>query len=56
MGLEQRVGNSKRAARNSFYRWQAEHGNTNNITNWRMILARKFKIPITEVRRILGEE
>lgn len=54
MGLEQRVRASRRAARNSFYRWQSTYGNA-EITNWRMIIARRFKISIAEVRRILGE-
>lgn len=55
MGLEQRVRDSRRSARNSFYRWQAEYGNAPGVTNWRMIIARRFKIPISKVRKILGE-
>lgn len=56
MGLEQRVRAYKRSARNQFYRQQAEWGTPAWLTNWRMIIARKFGIPISEVRRILGEE
>lgn len=56
MGLEQRVRASKRKARNSFYRYRAHYGNPSGVTNWRMLLARRFRIPISEVRRILGED
>lgn len=56
MGLEQRVRAYRRSARNQFYRQQAEWGTSAWLTNWRMIIARKFGIPIAEVRRILGEE
>jgi hypothetical protein len=59
MGLEQRVRAMKRGARNSFYRDYADgymgyrgHG----ITNWRMLIARRLRIPVAEVRRLLGEE
>lgn len=53
MSLEQRVQAYKRSARNEFYRWQAGYGNAPGVTNWRMLIAQKFKIPIAEVRRIL---
>lgn len=56
MGLEQRVRAYRRSARDSFYRQQAEWGTPPWLTNWRMIIARKFSIPVAEVRRILGEE
>ena len=56
MSLEQRVRAMRRSARNSFYREQADYGNPSGISNWRMLIARKFKIPIAEVRRILGED
>jgi hypothetical protein len=46
----------RRSARNSFYRQQAEYGNPPGVTNWRMLIARKFCIPVAEVRRILGEK
>jgi hypothetical protein len=26
------------------------------ITNWRMLIARRLRIPVAEVRRLLGEE
>jgi len=55
VSLEQRVRAYRRSARNSFYRTQAEYGNIGGVTNWRMIIARRFKIPVKEVRRILGE-
>jgi hypothetical protein len=55
MSLEQRVRAMRRSARNSFYRQQAEWGNPPDLTNWRMLIAQRFKIPIAEVRRILGE-
>ena len=55
MGLEQRVRAMRRSARDSFYRQQAEWGNAPGVTNWRMIIARRMRIPIAEVRRILGE-
>lgn len=57
MGLEQRVRNYKRSARRQFYRYQAEYGIPAhwNLTNWRMIIARRFGIPISRVREILGE-
>ena len=53
MSLEQRVRAYRRSARNSFYRQQAEYGNSPKVTNWRMLIARRFEIPIAEVRRIL---
>jgi hypothetical protein len=56
MSLEQRVRAYRRSARNEFYRMQAEWGTPPWLSNWRMIIARKFKISINEVRRILGEE
>lgn len=56
MGIEQRVRASKRSARNSYYRQLNEYGGWGpNVTNWRMLIARQFKISIAEVRRILGE-
>lgn len=54
MGLEQRVRAMRRSARNDFYRWQALYGN-GRVTNWRMLIARRLKIPVAEVRRLLGE-
>ena len=57
MSLEQRVRAYRRSARNSFYRQRDEyHWDWGTVTNWRMLIARKFKIPVAEVRRILGEE
>lgn len=56
MSIEQRVRAMRRSARDDFYRWQAEYGNRPGITNWRMLIARRLKIPISRVRRILGEE
>jgi hypothetical protein len=56
MGLEQRVRAYRRSARDSFYRQRAEWGNPAWLTNWRMLIARKFGISIAEVRRMLGEE
>lgn len=53
MGLEQRVRAYRRSARNSFYRQQADWGP--GVTNWRMLIARRFGIPVAEVRRILSE-
>jgi len=56
VSVEQRVRAMKRSARNGFYRQQNEYGgNLPGVTNWRMLIARRFKIPIAEVRRILGE-
>jgi hypothetical protein len=55
VSTEQRVRAYRRSARDSFYRRQAEWGNLPGVTNWRMIIARKFKLPVAEVRRILGE-
>jgi hypothetical protein len=56
VSLEQRVRAMRRSARNDFYRQQNEFGgNAPGITNWRMLIARKLKISIAEVRRILGE-
>jgi hypothetical protein len=52
MGLDQRVRAYKRSARNSFYRYPELYGRA-GITNWRMIIARHFKISIAEVRQIL---
>jgi hypothetical protein len=31
-------------------------GYWNEVTNWRMLIAQKFKIPISKVREILGED
>jgi hypothetical protein len=45
----------RRSARDDFYRRQAEYGDAPGVTNWRMLIARCFKIPVAEVRRILGE-
>lgn len=56
MGLEQRVRANKKSARNAFYRQQRYYGNLPGITNWRMLIARKFKIPISRVREILAED
>lgn len=53
MSVEQRVRAYARSARNSFYRQRAEWGTPPDLTNWRMLVARRFKIPIAEVRRIL---
>lgn len=55
MSIEQRVQASRRAARRSFYRMREQGGNPPGVTNWRMLIARRFKIPVSEVRRILGE-
>lgn len=55
MGTEQRVRAFRRSARDQFYRRQAEWGNAPGVTNWRMIIARQFRIPVAEVRRLLGE-
>jgi hypothetical protein len=56
MGLEERIRAYKRSARRSFYLQQNEYGgNARGITNWRMLIARRFKVSIAEVRRILGE-
>jgi hypothetical protein len=35
---------------------RAEWGTPADLTNWRMLIARRFKISIAEVRRILGEK
>jgi hypothetical protein len=57
MSLEQRVRAYRRSARNSFYWMQNEGGGYwNDVTNWRMLIAQKFKIPISKVREILGED
>jgi len=56
MSLEQRVRAYRRSARDDFYRHQADYGNAPGVTNWRMLVARRFKIRITEVRRIIGED
>lgn len=56
MSIEQRVRAMRRSARNSFYRQRNEWGNPPGITNWRMLIARRLKIPVSQVRRILGEE
>jgi hypothetical protein len=53
VSTEQRVRAYARSARNSFYRQQAEYGLPPWLTNWRMLVARRFKIPIAEVRKIL---
>lgn len=57
MGIEQRVRNYKRAARHHYYSVFAEYGwpAASNVTNWRMLIARRFGIPISRVREILGE-
>lgn len=55
MSLEQRVCAMRRSARDSLYRNQELYGRA-GITNWRMLISRTFKIPVTEVRRILGED
>jgi hypothetical protein len=54
MSLEQRVRAYRRSARDSFYSFYQRYGN-GKVTNWRMLIAQKFNIPISEVRRILGE-
>lgn len=53
MGLQQRVRAMKRQARRRFYNdiWP----NPPEVTNWRMYIARQLKIPVAEVRRLLGE-
>jgi hypothetical protein len=56
MSIEQRVRAYRRSARNSFYRQRAEYGTGPRITNWRMLIAMRFKISIAEVRRILRED
>lgn len=56
MSVEQRVRAMRRSARNSFYRMQDDFGNAPGVTNWRMLIARQFNIPIARVREILGEE
>lgn len=55
MSLEQRVRAMRRSARNDYYQDQPMYGR-GGITNWRMLIARAFKIPISKVREILGEE
>ena len=57
MSLEQRVRAMRKSARHTFYSIQADGGYRpeDRISNWRMIIARQFKISIAEVRRILGE-
>ena len=55
MSLEQRVHAYRRSARNNFYRHRGVYGNA-NVTNWRMLIARRVKIPVAEVRRLLGEK
>lgn len=55
MSLEQRVRAMRRSARDSFYRQRAEWGDSPGVTNWRMLIARRMKVPVSEVRRILGE-
>lgn len=55
MGVEQRIRAYKRSARDSFYRYQGTYGN-GGITNWRMIIARRFKISVADVRCILEEK
>jgi hypothetical protein len=54
VSLEQRVRAYQRSARDSLYRYPEIH-RLGNVTNWRMLIARQFKIPVAEVRRILGE-
>lgn len=54
MGLQQRARAMRRSARDCFYRWPEIHRG-NNVTNWRMIIARRLKVPVAEVRRLLGE-
>ena len=55
MSTEQRVRAMRRSARNSFYRMREEGLYNPRITNWRMLIAMRLKISITEVRRMLGE-
>lgn len=55
MALRQRVRAMRRSARDSFYRQRAEYGNAPGVTNWRMLIARRLGIPVSEVRRLLGE-
>ncbi len=55
MSLEQRVRAYRRSARYRFYSMQAEGTCLPGITNWRMIIAAKFGIPVRKVREILGE-
>jgi len=53
VSVVQRVRAYARSALNSFYRQRADWGTPPDLTNWRMLVARRFKIPIAEVRRIL---
>jgi hypothetical protein len=55
VSLEQRVRAYRRSARDSYYSFYQRYGN-GKITNWRYLIAQRFKIPIAEVRRILGED
>lgn len=56
MSTEQRARAMRRQARDSFYRERARSGGWPGVTNWRMIIARRLKVPISEVRRALGEK
>jgi hypothetical protein len=53
--LERRVRAMRRSARRDYYREQSMYGR-GGVTNWRMLIARTFQIPISRVREILGEE
>jgi hypothetical protein len=53
VSLEQRVRAMRRNARNDFYRNRDIYGR--KITNWRMLIARRLRVPVAEVRRALGE-
>lgn len=53
VSLEQRVRAMRRKARRHFY--NDDYPNPPGVTNWRMFIARQFKIPVAEVRRLLGE-
>lgn len=56
MSLEQRVRAMRRSARNGFYRQREQYGGSPpGVTNWRMLIARRLKIPVADVRRLLGE-
>lgn len=54
MSVQQRARAMRRAARESFYRNQEVYGR-HGVTNWRMVIARALKVPVAEVRRLLGE-
>lgn len=55
MSLERRVRAMRRSARKDYYLEQSMYGRA-GFTNWRMLIARAFKIPVSKVREILGEE